>query len=406
MSKKWLTDNWYVSQVNYWDEVTQDFNLPDKVIFHDATLRDGEQTPGLVFSIEDKIKIAKKLDELGVHRIEAGMPTVSEEDFQAIKKIAALDLKKSKIFSFSRAMAIDIDKAVECGVTGVVIEITCGEDRLKYIHPNWKLDDVARLSIETIKYAKKHGLYVTYFPYDTTRSNPLFLKELLKQVCEKAKPDSIAVVDTTGTIIPSAMKILVHKVKEFTGGMPIEVHTHNDLSLGVANALAALEAGAEVIHGCINGLGERCGNVAIEEVIVAVEALYGIKTGINTTKIKETCDLVQKLSGIKNPFNKPLAGEAAYMKETGIGIEIAKKHPLITFPIAAKYVGASRRLVLGKKSGKTSIKVKLEEMGLEVPDEETIKVLLSAVKTKSINLRRYISDDEFKEMVAHIPKGR
>lgn len=400
MKEPWFNDNWYVSKANYWDEVVEKFQLPEKVIFHDATLRDGEQMPGVVFLPEDKVRIAKMLDKLGVQRIEAGMPAVSSQDFQAVKDIVNLKLN-SKIMAFSRTMESDIEKAIDCGVWGTVIEITCGEFRLKYQHPKWTIDDVVKKSVDTINYAKKQGLYVVYFPYDTTRSDPAFLKELLKQVTEKSDPDAVAVVDTTGTIIPPAMKQLILNVKEATGGRPVEVHTHNDLNLGVANALAAMEAGAEVIHGCINGLGERCGNIAIEEIAVAVSSLYGIETGIKTEYIMEACKLVEELSGVKLAFNKSLVGQAAYMKESGVGIEVAKNYPFVTFPISPAYVGAKQLLVVGKKSGKNSIKVKLEDLGLELSDD-IIEKLLDIVKTKSIEMRRYLTGDEFKGIVGQV----
>ena len=400
MKEPWFNDNWYVSKANFWDEVVEKFQLPEKVIFHDATLRDGEQMPGVVFHPEDKVRIAKMLDKLGVQRIEAGMPAVSSQDFQAVKDIANLKLN-AKIMAFSRTMESDIEKAIDCGVWGAVIEITCGEFRLKYQHPQWTIDDVVKKSVDTINFAKKHGLYVVYFPYDTTRSDPAFLKELLKRVTEKSDPDAVAVVDTTGTIIPPAMKQLVLNVKEAIGGRPVEVHTHNDLNLGVANALAAMEAGAEVIHGCINGLGERCGNVATEEVAVAVSALYGMETGIKTEYIMETCKLVEELSGVKLAFNKPLVGQAAYMKESGVGIEVAKNYPFVTFPISPSYVGAKQLLVVGKKSGKNSIKVKLEDMGMELPDD-VVEKLLDIVKTRSIEMRRYLTDEEFRGIVEEV----
>lgn len=400
MKEPWFNENWYVSKANYWDEVVEKFQLPEKVIFHDATLRDGEQMPGVVFLPEDKIKIAKMLDKLGVQRIEAGMPAVSSQDFQAVKDIVNLKLN-SKIMAFSRTMESDIEKAIDCGVWGTVIEITCGEFRLKHQHPKWTIDDVVKKSVDTINYAKKHGLYVVYFPYDTTRSDPAFLKELLTQVTQKSDPDAVAVVDTTGTIIPSAMKQLILNVKEAVGGRPVEVHTHNDLNLGVANSLAAMEAGAEVIHGCINGLGERCGNIAIEEIAVAVSALYGIETGIKTEYIMEACKLVEELSGVKLAFNKSLVGQAAYMKESGVGIEVAKNYPYVTFPISPAFVGAKQLLVVGKKSGKNSIKVKLEDLGLELPDD-IVEKLLDIVKTKSIEMRRYLTDTEFKEIVEQV----
>jgi methanogen homocitrate synthase len=396
----WESESWNVSQCNYWEEVRNKFELSTNLQFHDATLRDGEQSPGVVFSVEDKISIAQQLDKIGMHRIEAGMPAVSQQDFDAISQISKMGLK-SKIFGFSRAMPGDIEKVVASGVSGTVIEITCGESRLKYAHPKWELEDVVKQSVDTIRFAKQHGLYTVYFPYDTTRSAPAFLKELLIQVCEKANPDAVAVVDTTGTIIPSAMRVLIHRVRGYVKGRPVEVHTHNDLGMGVANALAAVEAGAEVVHGCVNGLGERCGNASIEEMIVAAEALYGIKTGINCSLLKETCLLIEKLSGVKVPFNKPIAGPAAYMKESGVGIKVAYEHPLVTFPIGEKFVGGTRVLVLGKKSGKDSINMKLNEINIKLP-EEKVETLLDQVKQLSIKERRYLTDQEFKDLLDKI----
>lgn len=398
----WENDFWNVSRYNFSDEVREKFELVKNLKFHDATLRDGEQSPGVVFDVEDKIEIAKQLGKIGMHRIEAGMPAVSEQDFKAISQISKLGLK-SEIFAFSRAIPGDIEKVVASGVTGAVIEITSGESRLKYAHPKWSIEDVVRQSVETIKYAKQHGLYTVYFPYDTTRSDPEFLKELLTRVCAESDPDAVAVVDTTGTIIPSAMKHLIKYVKDIVGGRPVEVHTHNDLGMGVANALAAVEAGVSVIHGCINGLGERCGNASMEEMIVASEALYGIRTGIDCSQLKETCKLVEKLSGVALPFNKPIAGPAAYMKESGVGIKVAEEHPLVTFPIGANFVGAERILVLGKKSGKDSIRMKIKDRNIKLSDEQ-MDSLLNDIKQLSIKERRYLTDDEFEKLLANYVK--
>lgn len=394
--RPWESEFWNVSRMNYWPCVYDSYDLPEKVIFHDATLRDGEQTPGVVFTIEDKLVIAKQLAKIGVQRIEVGMPAVSDQDFEAARQIAALDLS-SQTLAFSRAVPGDIEKVVASGVQGAVIEITCGESRLKYANPNWTIDDVVRKSVDTIKYAKKAGLYTVYFPYDTTRSEAKYCKELIERVCEEADPDAVTVVDTTGTATPNGIKALVRNVKEYAGGRPIEIHTHNDLGMGVANALAAVEAGAQVVHGCINGIGERCGNASLEQIVVALETLYGIHTGIDTTRFVETCKMVERLSGVAIPYNMPIAGTAAYMKESGVGINVATKFPQVTFPISEKYVGASRKIVLGKKSGKESIHVKLEELGLHL-EEGKISTLLSEVKNLSIQERRLITDREFESL--------
>ena len=186
---------------------------------HDATLRDGEQTPGVVFRKEDKIRIAEKLDAVGVERIEAGMPAVSQEDFDAIKAISKLGLK-AKIFTFARALPVDIDKAIDCGADGVIIEIPIGYPKLKYQF-GWTWEDVFRKSIDCINYAREKGLYAVYFPYDTTRARDEDLTNLLTGIMKESPPDSIGVVDTMGCALPEAIKYMVRKVKGLTG-LPVK----------------------------------------------------------------------------------------------------------------------------------------------------------------------------------------
>ena len=180
-------DGWWVSPYNFADEVREGFDLPPKVEIHDATLRDGEQTPGVVFRKEDKIEIARMLDHVGIERIEAGMPAVSQEDFEAITAIGKLGLK-AKIYTFARAMTVDIDKAVDCGAHGVVIEIPIGYPKLKYQF-GWTWEDVLRKSVDCINYAKKKNLHTVYFPYDTTRARDEDLESLLRSIKEHTSPD-------------------------------------------------------------------------------------------------------------------------------------------------------------------------------------------------------------------------
>ena len=190
MNNKYLQDDkWWVSPYNFVDEVTSEFDLPAKVEIHDATLRDGEQTPGVVFRKDDKVRIAQKLDEVGVERIEAGMPAVSQEDFDAIKAISKLGLK-AKIFTFARALPVDIDKAIDCGADGVIIEIPIGYPKLKYQF-GWTWEDVFKKSRDVINYAREQGLYAVFFPYDTTRARADDLENLCKAVMNESPPDAI-----------------------------------------------------------------------------------------------------------------------------------------------------------------------------------------------------------------------
>jgi methanogen homocitrate synthase len=362
------------------------------VQLHDATLRDGEQTPGVVFSVADKVAIAEKLSEIGVDRIEAGMPAVSDQDFQAIKEIARLNLP-SKIFTFARAMRADIDKSLECGAHGVIVEVPIGYPKLQWQF-KWTWEDVLRKSADVVNYARSRGLYVVYFPYDTTRAREEDLTNLLTRMMQDAPPDSIGIVDTMGCVLPEAMKYMVRLVKRLTS-LPVEAHTHNDLGMAVATELAAVEAGAEVVHSCANGLGERTGNAALEELIVALHVLYGYETHYKLDKLPELGELVRKLSGLPIAVNKPILGSRNFTRESGIGVDLVVKEPLAMFGTHPSLTGRSGDIVLGKKSGKASITYTLEQMGLTA-DDEAVAEMLKMVKDASIAKRGLITDDEFR----------
>jgi len=397
MGERFLRDNeWWVSPYNYAPEVEATRQLPPRVEIHDATLRDGEQTPGVVMDVADKIAIAEKLDEIGVGRIEAGMPAVSEMDFEAIKKITKLGLK-AKIFSFARAVNADIDKAVECGCHGVVIEIPIGYPKLKYQF-KWTWEDVLRKSVEVVKYAKARGLYVVYFPYDTTRARAEDLTNLLTRMMQDAPPDSVGVVDTMGCALPEAIKYMVRWVHRITN-LPVEVHTHNDFGMAVATELAAVEAGATCIHSCANGLGERTGNAATEELILALHILYGYDKQYKLDKLPALGELVERITGIPIAANKPVLGARNFTRESGIGVDLVVKQPLVMFATHPALTGRSGDVVLGKKSGKTSIAYKLEEMGMTDVDDTAIGEMLKRVKDRGIAKRGLLTDHEFREIV-------
>ncbi len=387
---------WWVSPYNFVDEVRGGLDLPEKVEIHDATLRDGEQTPGVVFRKDDKVRIAQKLDEVGVERIEAGMPAVSDEDFAAIKEITRLGLK-AKIYAFARAMTVDIDKAVECGAHGVVIEIPIGYPKLKYQF-KWTWEDVLRKSVDCINYARKRNLHTVYFPYDTTRSREEDLTNLLTRLMNDAPPDSIGVIDTMGCALPEAVKYLVRKVKKLTG-IPVEIHTHNDFGMGVATELAAVAAGAEVVHSCVNGLGERTGNAAMEELMVGLHILLGMKTRYRFDKLIELSDLVSSLSKVKLASNKPVVGKGNYIRESGIGIDLVMTKPLAMFGTAPRLTGREAEIVLGKKSGKASITYTLEKLGMKNVSDESVTEILKEVKEKGTKKKGLLNPDEIQEII-------
>ncbi len=397
MNDKHFRENeWWVSPYNYVGAVRNSYNLPARVSIHDATLRDGEQTPGVVMSVADKIAIAEKLDEIGVDRIEAGMPAVSEQDFQAIREISRLGLK-AKIYTFARAMNADIDKAIECGCHGVIVEVPIGYPKLKYQF-KWTWEDVLRKSVGVINYARSRGMHVVYFPYDTTRAREEDLTNLLTRIMQDAPPDSIGVVDTMGCILPEAMKFMVRMVKTLTN-LPVEVHTHNDFGLAVATELAGVEAGAEVVHSCANGLGERTGNAALEELIVALHVLYGYDTHYNLARLPELGELVSRISRVPIAANKPILGDRNFTRESGIGVDLVVKEPLAMFGTHPALTGRRGEVVLGKKSGKLSITYNLEQLGITGADDEAVGEMLKRVKDKGIEKRGLLTAEEFREIV-------
>ena len=387
---------WWVSPYNVIDEVTSKFDLPEKVEIHDATLRDGEQTPGVVFSPEDKIAIAEMMADVGVNRIEAGMPAVSPDDYKAIKEICKLGLK-SKIYTFARAITGDIDCAVECGAHGVILEVPIGYPKLKYQF-GWTWEDVFKKSRDVINYARERDLHVVFFPYDTTRAREEDLENLLDAVMNESPPHAVGVVDTMGCALPEAIKYLVKKVRKMTE-LPVEIHTHNDFGMGVATELAAVEVGASVVHSCVNGLGERTGNAAMEELVLALEVLYGFDMGYDMQKFPQLFDLVSRLSNIPLAPNKPVSGSRNFTRESGIGVDLVLKEPLAMFGTDPSLTGRHGDIVLGKKSGKRSITYNLEQMGINDASDDDVAEILKQVKALGIKKKTTISQDEFKQIV-------
>ena len=400
MEEPWKRDEaWWVSPYDFKAEVLAARTPPKKVLIHDATLRDGEQTPGVVFRKEDKVAIAKALDAVGVDRIEAGMPAVSREDFDAIVEIAELGLG-AKIFTFARALPEDIDQALACGAQGVVIEVPIGWPKLQHQF-KWTWEDVLRKSVPVINYARSKGLYAVYFPYDSTRAREEDLDNLLSAIMRESPPDSIGIVDTMGCATPEAVAWLTRKYKDLTH-LPVEIHTHNDFGLAVATELAAVGAGADVVHACVNGLGERTGNAALEELVLAMELLYREDSGRNIAALPALSELVSRLSGIPVARNKPVVGEENYTRESGIGVNLVVEKPLAMFATHPSLLGRKGKVVLGKKSGKLSITYKLAELGLPPAAEAHAGAILEEVKRLGNEKRGLVDDAEFRSIAARL----
>jgi isopropylmalate/homocitrate/citramalate synthase len=395
-NKYYKEDAWWVSLYNEKPEV-QDASVPKQPVeVHDATLRDGEQTPGVVFSVDDKLRIAEKLIETGVTRIEAGMPAVSKPDYDAIKAISST-FKEANVYAFVRAMRSDIDMACECGVKGVVIEVPIGYPKLKYQF-GWTWENVLEKSMDCINHARSLGLKAVYFPYDTTRARESDLENLVSGIMQHSPPDAIGIVDTMGCALPRTIEFLVKKMKKLTNGLSVEVHTHNDFGLAVATELAGIAAGADVVHACVNGLGERTGNAALEELIMAMNILLGMDTPYKLDKLGELCDLVEKISGVPVAPNKPFSGTRNYTRESGIGVNLVVDQPLAMFATDPRYFGKTGEIVLGKKSGKASVQYYLDKLGITATDEQVTEVL-ERVKALGVEKKRLVTAEEFQGII-------
>jgi isopropylmalate/citramalate/homocitrate synthase-like protein len=341
----------------------------------DTTLRDGEQTPGVSLTTEEKLEIARQLDKLGVDTIEAGTPVSSEGEKRAIKQIAAAGLN-AEVCGLARTKRKDIDAAISCDVDAVHTFISTSDVQMKYA-VNMTPEQVLASSIDSIEYIKSHGLVCEYSPMDASRTDRKFLKQICN-AAEEAGADRINIPDTVGIMLPATMKELIADVTSVVE-VPISVHCHNDFGMAVANSLAGVEAGASQIHVAVNGLGERAGNAALEEVAVALELIYKRKTGINHQQLYETSRLVAKLTGMMIQANKAIVGENAFSHESGIHTRGVTVAPSTFEPIKPEFVGRKRKLVAGKLAGTSGIRAELEESGLH-PTKVQLAEIVKTVK--------------------------
>ena len=399
----WKTKNWFVSPWNFSDAVRSQLKFPKQVTIHDITLRDGEQQTGIIFNKDDKIRIAEALAEAGVQRIEAGMPVVSPSDQAAIKEIVKRKLGP-QIFAFSRCMVDDVKRAVDCGVSGVVMEVPSSQHIIQYAY-KWPLEKAIDLSIESTAYAHQQGLEVVFFPIDFTRAEINWVLDLILRVAKEGHMDALALVDTFGVLAPHAIPYLVREVRKRINKR-LEAHFHMDFGMGVANTIMAVAEGVEVIHSTVLGIGERAGNIPMEETVMGLLTLYGVDTGLKYDRLYSLAHLVEKLSGHAVPKNRPVVGDLLFAIESGIiaswyqncGDENATE----LFPFRWELVGQSpARVVMGKGSGIDSVKNRLQKKGIDFTEEEAMSVV-SAVKEFSLQHKRLLTDQEFDSIVESI----
>lgn len=392
-------EKWWVAPANYTPEVTAQFGFVKDLKILDTTLRDGEQQPGIVFSREDKVAIAKRLDAIGIHKIEAGTPAVSQGDADAIREICDSGLK-AEIYCFVRNVLSDIELAKKCGVQGVLAEVP-GSEHLLNKGMKWSVEKAIKAACEATTAAHELGLKVTFFPADGSRASLDFLLDTLDAIKAGGHVDAVTLVDTFGAFSPEGAAHTVRKMIERLK-CPIEVHCHEDFGLSVATTLAALKAGASCAHVTVNGIGERTGNTPLEPLLVSLQALYGVDAGIDLSKLLDLSKEVEKRSGMPVSPVKAIVGERIFGWETGMPVGMWKNckdsDPLVMLPYLWTLVNQRAPYIYtGKKSGAANIALVAEELGIPL-SEEAVKEMVNQVKDLAIKLKRDITREEFKEL--------
>ena len=409
MRTPWQNEGrWFTSPWNYLDEARQGLDLPDRVVFHDITLRDGEQQAGIALNRDDKVAIAKRLAAAGVDRIEAGMPIVSPQDEAAIKDIVQLDLGP-QIFAFSRCMVDDVERAKATGVSGVVIEIPSSGHMIDKAY-GWPLERAVKLSIEATLAARDAGLETVFFTIDSSRAEFDWYLDLIERIGTEGHMDALALVDTTGGVAPHAIPVWVDKVRERLPQTRLEAHFHDDFGLAVANSLAAIASGVEVVHTTVSGVGERAGNCPMEELALALSMLYGVEHGLNTEEFYSLSRLVRERTGHVIPSNRAAVGERLFEIESGIIAgwyeRCIDEEPTEVFPYHWDVVGQPpARVVYGKGSGLPSVELALKALGIPAEDEEKRSILV-AIKERALETKALLPFEEVRDIVSRQLKGR
>lgn len=391
-----ISERMWLGDEDIFEKVIQSVRLPEGITLRDCTLREGEQAADIVFSVEDKIEIAERLKAIGITRIQAGMPGRLEIDKKAFQKLSENKISvEALILAYGFKWKDEIDVAISVGASAVDIVFPCSEYRLKGVM-NLSKRQMLDTCQEAIMYAKKQGTEVVFTPVDATRASLQFLREVGKMAVE-AGADTLVVADTVGIAIPETMKLIVSSLSGL--GIKLGVHTHNDLGLGLANAITAAQSGATLVDVCISGLAERAGGVALDEFVVVVQELLKKPLGIKTEMLYELSKFVERITGFPTPRTKPLVGDQAFAHKSDTHIQAVMKYMPGFQGIDPQLVGQKLQVVLGNLSGPFAIKTKAQNLGIRL-EEASINEIAAAVREKALKVRRALRDDEFTEIVS------
>ena len=360
-----------------------------KIKLVDTTLRDGEQTAGVVFANEEKLYIAKMLDEVGIDEIEAGIPIMGGDEKNVVKKIVKSNLKAS-IMAWNRAVIKDIQESIDCGVSAVAISISTSDILIKYKLKSSRNEVLDRM-VKAVEYSKQNGLYVSVNAEDASRTDDDFLLKFIK-TAKEAGANRIRFCDTVGFLDPITVYNRIKNIKDNVD-IDIEMHTHNDFGMATANSIAGVLGGATHVGVTVNGLGERAGNSSLEEVVMGLKHSLCNESSYNTTKLKELCEYVAKASARPLSPWKTVVGENIFSHESGIHVDGALKNPKTYEIFTPEEIGLERKIVIGKHSGSAAIKNKLEQFNINVDDFVASRVLVE-VRKASVSLKRSLTDKE------------
>ena len=401
--EKWL------SPLNFMPEVVGTGLNERKIAIHDVTLRDGEQTPGVVWKEDERVLLAQAFDEIGIHRIEVGMPIISEDIRRATRRLTSMKNLKATIEPLARAHMDDINICVDCGVKSVGIEICINPYTLRYAM-DMTFDKALERIVKTVHHARQNGMKVNFHGWDSGRTTLDYLHRAYSRIIKEAQPDSITVYDSFGDVTPMAVLFLFRKLKEWFPKTPFEFHTHNDFGFSTGSTLAAVLGGADCVHCAFNGLGERTGNTPTEEIVTGLELLFGIKTGVQLQGLKRVSRLVEEISKVKVHPNKPIVGDRIFDIESGLVVDMIEKYkPLGVRSVWGTFVpdlvGAKPlTIILGKGAGKANVQYYLDKHGISL-SKEALNDLTQQIKDLGRIKKGNITEEEFLIMVNQIQKG-
>jgi len=402
----YFSEKGWVCPLNFHPEVISQLNIPKKVIIHDVTLRDGEQTAGVAFTTDEKVFLAEELDKIGIPLLEIGFGAV-EKDRETFKRLSKMNLN-AKMLACTRIMEEDVKQAIDCGADGLFLETAINPYVVKHVFGFKNTEEFIDQIVKCGEIANRAGLFIDFCAWDTFRNSNLeYIKGVYEEVTKRIKVDQIGISDTFGQAHPLTMQFMVKKMKEWIPDIPLSIHGHNDFGLTGANALMAVTSGADAVECAFNGLGERAGNIATEEIISELEILMGIDTGVNYKELYRISKLVSEISKVPVAKTKAIVGSGIFNSESGIVIDIAlklKNKLGIDYgmqPYSPEAFSRNLSFVGGVGSGKAYVKYKLEEFGLKATDEQVKEIVLK-VKTRGAIIKSALMDDELRKIIEEI----